>query len=419
MPAPKATQATVTDVNAGVREGVKTQALVVADDPVYLNWLQKAAGAALDFELLQSHDIDETLAKVESLRPDLMFVEFIGPMTAQRAALIERMQEAYWQVPVIGLATEENADWVLSAMRGGARDFFVLGRDDQTLPMQIGRLLRRSATHQVQRGTGNGRKGQVFPVLGGQPHEGIAFLAEHLALALTEKLATGERAILVDLSTPAGAASIFLNISPSYSVLDAIRDVYRCDETLVDTAFSRHTSGLYVLSLPEDHLARPDFDIDEMLKLIEILQGLFKAVVIAVDGHLPVEGIAGLVERADRVLLISDQSILKSRHTKHLLRVLRHENCPMERIGLVVDNYRRRLGLEPRNLAELFELPLLATLTTESYNRIVSMNSGEPLFTMARKDPFCAAVRKLAEVLLSGSTEAVAEPQGFLGRLMG
>lgn len=397
---------------------MKTQALVVADDPVYLTWLRKAAGDSVDFTLLQSHDPDDCLERVESARPDLLFAEFTGPTSSHRAALIERMQEAHWQVPVIGLAATENAEWVLNAMRAGARDFFVLGRDDETLPMQINRLLRRSAAAQTQRSPGNGRRGRVFPVLGGQPHEGIAFVAEHLALALTEKLKTGERAVLVDFSTPAGAASIFLNISPTYSVLDAIRDVYRCDETLVDTAFSRHSSGLYVLSLPEDHLGRPDFDIAEMLKLIEILRGLFSDVVIAVDGHLPLEGLAGLIEQSDRVLLVSDQSILKSRHTKHLLRALRQESCPIDRVGLIVDDYRRRLGLEPANLAELFELPLLATFTTESYNRLVSMNSGEPLFTMARKDPFCAAMRKLADGLVAGEARISVESKGLFERLL-
>ncbi|MBV8062510.1 MAG: hypothetical protein JOY51_02895, partial [Nevskia sp.] len=119
------------------------------------------------------------------------------------------------------------------------------------------------------------------------------------------------------------------------------------------------------------------------------------------------------------LLLLSDQSILRSRHNKHLLRALRLEGCALDRAGLVVDDYRRRLGLEPKNLAELFELPLFATLQSEPSSRLVSMNSGEPLYTLARKDPYGLGVKKMAAALAAGQPLAASAPQGFLDRLKG
>ncbi len=224
--------------------------------------------------------------------------------------------------------------------------------------------------------------------------------------------------LLVDLATPSGAAAIFLNLNPTYNVLDAVNDAHRCDQTLIDTAFPKHGSGLYVLSLPEDLLGRGSFEPEQLLKLMQVLRGLFAYTVVAIDGHAPIAAVAGLVDMADRTLLLSDQSILKSRHNKYLLRALRAQDCSLERASLVVDNYRRRLGLEPRNLAELFELPLLTALHTESFNRLLSMNSGEPLFTLVKKDPYCGDVRDLATTLLSGDMKPVAQQQGFLDRLL-
>jgi pilus assembly protein CpaE len=52
-------------------------------------------------------------------------------------------------------------------------------------------------------------------------------------------------------------------------------------------------------------------------------------------------------------------------------------------------------------------------------NRAVSMNSGEPLYTLARKDPYSLGVRKLAAALMSGQAIAATAPQGFLERLRG
>ncbi|MBI3170972.1 MAG: hypothetical protein HYZ32_00070, partial [Hydrocarboniphaga effusa] len=203
----------------------------------------------------------------------------------------------------------------------------------------------------------------------------------------------------------------------SYSVLDAINDVYRCDQTLIDTAFSRHGSGLFVLSLPEDLVGRPQFSPDDLLKLLQIFRTLFAVTIVTLDGQAPLPALAGVVTQADRSLLLSDQSILKSRHSKFLLRALRLEDCPLDRTGLVVDNFRRRLGLEPESLAQLLDLPLVGTLAGgQAGNRMHSMNTGEPIFTVAPKDPYCADVRRLADYLLTGQA-VIGEAQGWLARL--
>lgn len=399
---------------------MKTQALVVADDPVYQTWLRQVAGTTLEVTLVPAAGTaEEVVARIEAQpRFDIIFCEIDSRSLSERATLIERMLERHWQTPVVGLGAEDNPEWVLAAMRAGARDFFVLGRDDETLSVQIGRLLRRTG-NAAAGPAGAGRSGKLYAVLAGHPHESIAFLGEHMALALVEAAQAGERVVLVDLATPAGAAAIFLNMKQTYSVLDAINDAHRCDDTLVDTAFPRHSSGLYVLSLPEDLLGQPAFDLEQLSRLLQVLTGLFGYMVVTLDGHLPLPALAGIANRADRLLVLSDQSILRSRLNKHLLRAMRLEGCPLDRAGLVVDDYRRRLGLEPNNLAELFDLPLFATLQTEEPHRVVSMNSGEPLYTLARKDSYCSGVRKLVAALKAGQAAVPGGSHGLFSRLRG
>ena len=47
------------------------------------------------------------------------------------------------------------------------------------------------------------------------------------------------------------------------------------------------------------------------------------------------------------------------------------------------------------------------------------MNAGEPMFTMAPKEPFCADVRALAGALLGGQQKIEASKGGALSRLFG
>ncbi len=384
---------------------IKTQALVIAHDPVYVNWLQNAV-PAVDFVLVRPLDIDDLVQRIgASERVDLVLVEFDVAQMEGRAALLEQLVERMPEVAVAAVGSEPHPDVVLAAMRAGARDFLVLRRDDAELSASVSRLLRRSAP--VASSPVGGRaaaRGKLFTLLGCHPHEDLAFTAVQLSLALREQVVAPARVLLVDVATPAGAGAIFLNINQAYSVLDAINDVYRCDQTLIDTAFSRHSSGLYVLSLPEDLLGRPAVDREDLLQLLQVLRGLFSVIVVALDGLHPTPLLGAVMAQSDRTLWLTDPSILRSRHGKVLLRALRLNDSPLEGVGVVVDRYRRNQGLEPDNIAELLGLPLLATLGGDPAPRSQAMNAGEPLSTLAPRDAFVADVRGLSTHLLNPET---------------
>jgi pilus assembly protein CpaE len=316
----------------------------------------------------------------------------------------------------VAIGPDPAPELVLAAMRAGARDFFILRRDEANVTPALNKLLRRSA--QAGHAGMAGAQGKLFTVVAAHPQQSIAFMAVHLALACLSNLKRpGERVLLLDAATPAGAGPIFLNINQTYSVFDAVNDADRCDQTLVETAFSKHSSGLYVLSLPEDLIGPGQFDPDEFLKLIEVLMGLFAVIVVSMDGHLPIPVLTGVIGKADRTLLTTDQSIMRSRQSKYLMRALRLDNCELDRTALIVDDYHKRRGLEPEGMAERLDLPLIGTLSSKVINRVQAMNSGEPMFVVAPTDPYCTQITQLAQTLMASEAHMPKPKQGFFARL--
>ena len=175
-----------------------------------------------------------------------------------------------------------------------------------------------------------------------------------------------------------------------------------------------------MLSLPEETLGFPEIDGNELVRLIEVLRTLFGFVVVAADGHAGTDLLTGVIGISDHSLLVTDQSILRSRHNKHLLRELRLSDVALNHARLVVDCYQRRLGLDADNLSQLLELPLAATLSCQAGNRVQAMNSGEPLSTVAPRDPYIREVAALSEQLLGrGAGGAKNESGGMLARIFG
>ncbi len=390
----------------------KTQALVVADDPVFLNWLQNAAGGAAEFSLVRPLDAEDLLARVQAAGSvGIVFFHLASDTLERRLSWMERLVERWPELPVVGVGTDTALS--LPAMRAGARDFFVLERDAAAVAVQISKLMRRSAAGGQKAGP---RQGRLFAVMVSDANESAAFLAGHLALACRDLAGDAARVLVADLAGPSGAASILFNLAPTYSVLDAVADAYRCDPTLVDTAFPKTGNGLYVLSQPEDQTARAALNPEELLKLLDVVRALFAATVVTLDSSLPLSAISGVINQADRTLLVCDQSVIRSRRSKYLLRSLRLENCPLDRAGVVVDPYRRRIGLEPASLAELLDLPLLGALGGDPLTRLHAMNAGESLFSFAPKDEYCGDVQRLAQLLFTGK---VKNAPGLMERLFG
>jgi pilus assembly protein CpaE len=389
---------------------MKTPAVVIAS-PAYGDWLRARAGDWLELTPLSAAEAAQQPPALAAAA--LLLVQMDGPELHEHARLIERLGERLPELPVIALGSGQQPDAMLAAMRAGARDFLVPGRDDASAVTQMERVLRRGA----QRSAG---RGQVVAVVSGHAQPGTAFLAEHLALAAAEHFARKEPVLLLDLALPAGAVSVFLNIHQDYSALNAIQDAYRCDQTLVDTAFGRHGSGLYVLSLPEAQIGVAEVPAEDLASLLDVLRGLFSLTVVTADASLGLAGLKAVIERAGHSLLLSDQSILNSRYLQSLLRELRQAGCTLDHAGLVVERYQRKLGLEPDKLAALLQLPLQAALGGDELARLQAMNAGEALYSFAPRDDYAAGARRLAQQLLDRRVRLEAEPRrgGLLGRLL-
>src|SRR3546814_20025563 len=120
-------------------------------------------------------------------RIDVVFFQFERVNLDARLVMMERLVERAPDIAVAGLGADSNPDVVLAAMRAGARDFFVLRRDEADVAALLSKLLRRSQI--VPRP--QQRQGHLYSMFAAQPLDAIAFVAGHLALACEIGRASG------------------------------------------------------------------------------------------------------------------------------------------------------------------------------------------------------------------------------------
>ncbi len=390
------------------------KAAIIATDPVYARWLEDALQAELSLQAVApGADSAATLAELRAIKGlAVLFVQVADDRP--RSALLEALGEEFAGLPLIALGSDCSPDLVIRTMRAGARDFLIYGRDDRELPQRLHKLL-------MQRPPAAAAGARLVGVINAVPDPALAWAAAHLALDAVSA-ADGEGGVLlIDAATPTGAGLVMLNASQSYSLLDGLRDLGRCDRTLVDTAFTRHASGLYLLTLPEDQIGPAAVDAAEWAELLDILSGLFARIYVAAGTNLPLDALTGLLRKAHAGVVLSRTSIINSRANKHLMRALRLEGARLDRCGLVVDDDGG--GLQAAGLAEVLDLPLWAELGGNPRLRREAMDAGESMFVRAPRDAYCAAIRQLSQRVAAADPSAVpaaaARPRGMLAGWLG
>ncbi len=370
--------------------------LLITHNKDVAHWVQTTLQDEAEIVLADSDNLERVVQLIDAVHARAVVCKLQGTRLSQDASFMEGLTAAKPLLPVIALAETADRQSVLTALRSGARDFI----SPDMRPGEVISLVRRAAQREVsdpQRGNG-GSEGAMTAVASARPGGDTTMFALHLALALQEQ-APKDEILLLDLGVPAGDSLQYLGIEPTYTFVDAIRSLRRLDETLINTAFPKHETGLRILAMPEDALEMSRITSADLYVLLSALKRHFRQIVVNLGGVPASEFLYVLLGRADRTLLLVEQSVPSCKQNRNLLQKLRDakvDKMGSGQISLVVDRYLPSVPPDAETIAKGFGIPLLSTLPSSGMARLTMMNSGESLFTSAPRDPYTVAIRKIA-----------------------
>jgi pilus assembly protein CpaE len=387
--------------------------LLVSDRKEVAQWLEGALHDEGEVISADASSLERVLQLIDAVGARVVFCELTANNDARDASFMEGLTAAKPLLPVVAMAETPDRQTVLTALRAGARDFV----SPDMRPSELLALIRRV----ISREHGDLRAGMVAEcamtaVASARPGADAPMFALHLALALQEAAAKDD-ILLLDLGVPAADSLHYLGIEPTYSFVDAIRSLRRLDDTLINTAFSRHESGLRILAMPDETLDAGRFTTADLYVLLGALKRHFKHIVVNLGGVPASEFLFVLLGKSDRTLLLVEQSVPSCKQNRTLLQKLRDNKVPVGSVSLVVDRYLPSVPPNADTIAKGFGVPLLSTLPSSGMARLTMMNSGESLFKSAPRDPYTTTVRKLAAGLRresqTGERETRREPGWF------
>ena len=210
-------------------------------------------------------------------------------------------------------SAEPDVKQAVRFMRAGAAEYF-------TLPLiadeVVGALSRAAVREPAPPPAALITKlGQVFVFQGSKGGCGVTSIAANFALSVAQE--SKQATILIDLGLPLGDVAINLGMTATYSTANAFRDPGRMDWSFLSTLLTKHSSGLSILSAPNEFSTQLP-TTEAVDKLISIARQNFVYLVLDVGSRVDLMETT-IFDESSVIYLISQVGISELRNANRMI----------------------------------------------------------------------------------------------------
>lgn len=299
---------------------------------------------------------------------------------------------------------------IIELLRAQVRDFLRRPLSTTELRAVLDRLFSRAS------GAAASTQGRVASFVSNKGGVGKSTLAVNVACGLA--LRHPDDVLLIDTALQIGTCAMMLDLKPTTSIVDAVRERDRLDRTLLRHLTLKHGSGLRLLATPADALEGAEVDDEAIARIVTMARRSFKYVIV--DTFPLVDSILMTVLDLTDVAFVVVQGMAPAvAGIARLLPVLEGLGLPAARQRLVLNyNYKNFLGnLRPADIATRLQRTIDYVMPYER-RILTSMNTGSPQILHAtRWQRFGQTINQLIDDLDGFALDGPRELGGSQGSL--
>jgi pilus assembly protein CpaE len=305
---------------------------------------------------------------------------------------------------VVIVARAMDPTMMLEAMRQGVNEWLA----EPLTAAEIDAAIRR-----VARPLERAAAGKTFAVMGAKGGLGSTTVAVNLATALHK--ATRQPTLVMDLHLTHGDASVYFGVEPRFSVLDALENIHRLDETYFKGLVTTTKAGPDLLA-SSDRALIGSVDVTRVRQLIEFASTIYRYVVM--DCPRSDATLIEALDAASTVIIIANQELATLRNATRIASALR-QRCGPHRVKLALSRLDPGADISRQDVERVLGGPVKYTFPSDYRTSLSALNRGEPLIMQNHSSlafSFEEFARDVADLPMKPP-----EPQktGIFGRLTG
>lgn len=370
-----------------------------------LNVLVRSLGAIDVVERHMTNGHADPLYGATAL-PDLLLFWLGDAWEIELSELIARPVNQ--RPPMLIIGDSDSQQSLRMAMKAGAMDYFKTPFDQREM---LGALRNVIDQH---RAAARQHHGSLTAVINAKGGSGGTFIACNTAHMLREK--TGLDVALAGLDIQFGGLGSYLDCNPDYGLIDTLANIGDLDQVALRGFMTKHPSGLHLLDTRPAELLMPhEIDSAQLSALFDVMLSGYDHIVVDLPRQID-DLTAVALERADRIIVVLQQSVAHLRDAQRLLHILHTEmQIPNDSIVPIVNRFDRKSDLDEASIRKTLGVPVALTIPNAFEQVNECINGGQLLHSAFGRAPVTRALMKVAE-RVSGAT--VDRSQPMLGKIL-
>ena len=277
--------------------------------------------------------------------------------------------------PVLAIGSNVDANVVLQAHKSGARQFLDSSRPRDELILALEKL------HLTEKASF--RRGKTIAVTAAVPGTGVTTVSSGLAFALAVK--HPKQVALVELGSEIPELALDLDLQPTHSLSQVMRDWDRIDSSTLRQAMLDHPAGVQILVDPP---GQPHTIIHEPAackQIVALFKAMFDYAIVDLGHGALTPATHQVLAMAQAVVVVIRLDVPSLRLTKLYLAKLEQLGVPQEAIFLVANRYGQRRQLPWRKAEDTLGMPVQIWLPDDPGTLNLALNHGTPLVQTSRR----------------------------------
>ncbi len=155
----------------------------------------------------------------------------------------------------------------------------------------------------------------------------------------------------MDASLQMGVCASLLDLTPTTSLTDVVREAERLDETLIRQLAVPHSSGLHLLAAPANAVESADIDDEVLSRILTLARRTYDLVLVDTFPMLD-RVIVAVLDLSDRAYVVLENVVPTLLGAVKLIEVLRELGLSKERQRIVLNRYTTLPGsVKPADVA--------------------------------------------------------------------
>ena len=345
----------------------------------------------------ESAEVGKGMLLIKKYDPDVVVLN-LNPDEELALKGAEKITHGHPDCFLFVTASQPRPDLIISAMRAGAREFWVQPFRLEELQHGIQTALRakKQSSQQLKRG-------KVLSLFGVKGGVGTTTLATNLCVVTQER--SKREVLLLDWNFQLGQAGLFLNIQPQYSMVDIVHHIQDIqvhhiediDPVLVKSVLPKADNGIYFLGGPgrmEDAEAIKPAHVQPVLNMLRVM---FDYIIVDTPPLFD-ELTLKLLDEADIIMPLFTFDVPAVYNAKRCLELFHRLGYGSDKVYLLMNRHQAHDSLDVHTVERTIGQTIFWRIPNQDYGSLIrSINEGIPLSQSLPKSRLSTSLNEMLE----------------------